>query len=220
LRRFDHVIFDLDGTLADTRDDLASAVNHVRRTLGRAALPNATVVGYVGEGARRLIERALADAPAQIDAALEQFRLYYSLHLLDHTRPYPDIPALLERARERGATLSVLTNKPEAMSRAVLQGLGLLRHFDALVGGDSLPIRKPDPAGVFHLARLAGMATDRLLLVGDSPIDLRTARAAGIAFCGVEWGFDRRTLLAEHPERTVALPLELLRVIDPDGASG
>lgn len=217
--RFDHVIFDLDGTLADTRDDLVGAVNHVRQLRGRAPLPAAAVIGYVGEGARRLIERALADAPAEIESALEEFRRYYSHHLLDHTRAYPGIPALLERARAGGATFSVLTNKPEAMSRAILDGLDLLRYFAAVLGGDSLSVRKPDPAGVLHLARIAAVPTDRLLLVGDSPIDVRTARAARVVFCGVAWGFAPEAMAEEHPERIVALPIELLAVIDPEGGS-
>ena len=210
---FDHVVFDLDGTLADTRDDLVAAVNHVRRSLARPELPPSQVVGYVGEGARRLIERSLADAPAEIEEALERFREYYSRHLLDRTRAYPGIAEVLERSRSLGVTLSVLTNKPEAMSRAILAGLGLLDSFIEVLGGDSLAVRKPDPAGVFRLAELARVSLERLLLVGDSPIDLRTARAAPVAFCGVEWGFARDALLGENPERIVAVPLDLLTVI-------
>ena len=211
--RYDHVVFDLDGTLADTREDLAAAVNHARRVLGRTALPAAAIIGFVGEGARRLIERAFADAPAQIEPALEEFRRRYSRHLLDRTRAYADVPALLDGARARGTTLSVLTNKPEAMSRAILQGLGLLGSFIGLIGGDTLGVRKPDPAGVFELARKVSVPPDRVLLVGDSPIDLATARAAGVAFCGVEWGFDPDGLAHRHPERIVAAPLDLLSVI-------
>jgi phosphoglycolate phosphatase len=214
LRRFDHVVFDLDGTLVDTRDDLVAAVNHVRRRFGLAELPPPTVVGFVGEGGRVLIERSFAATGADVDAAFDEFRRHYSLHLLDRSLPYPGVPEMLEGARSRGATLSVLTNKPEAMSRAILAGLRLLDRFIAVIGGDSLAVRKPDPAGVLRLAAAAGVALDRLLLVGDSPIDFRTARAAGVGFCGVSWGFASAALELERPEHMVASPFDLVSVID------
>jgi phosphoglycolate phosphatase len=214
LRRFDHVIFDLDGTLVDTRDDLVAAVNHVRRRFGFDELPAPAVVGFVGEGARVLIERSFAETGVDGEAALDEFRRHYARHLLDRSLPYPGISETLAGARSLGATLSVLTNKPEAMSRAILAGLDLLDHFIAVIGGDSLAVRKPDPAGVLRLAAAAAVALDRVLLVGDSPIDFRTARAAGVGFCAVAWGFAPTALALEGPEHTVERPLDLLSVID------
>ena len=211
-----HVSFDLDGTLVDSRADLAAAVNHVLGELGRPALPSDQLQGFVGEGARRLVERALgAAAPAAlVEDALARFLDRYGQHLLDTTRPYPGVPAMLEALGTWGVALSVLTNKPERMSRAILDGLGLARHFVAVVGGDSLPTRKPDPAGVAHLLSLGGTSRDEMLLVGDSGIDVRTARAAGIAFCGVAWGLSPDRMRAEAPERVIDDPADLLHVVD------
>lgn len=211
---YEHVIFDLDGTLIDSRDDLAAAVNHTLAALGLPALPSDTVVGYVGDGARALIERALGAAQAdRIEAGLQHFTAYYGAHLLERTRPCPGIAPVIDELARRGVALSVLTNKPEGMSRAILAGLGMLSRFGGVVGGDSLPARKPDPAGLLHLAARTGTARERLLLVGDSPVDLNTARAGGCAFCGVAWGFAPARLAAAAPVRLIAQPEELLEMV-------
>jgi len=212
---FEHVTFDLDGTLVDSRADLAGAVNHVLRTLGLAALEPPTLYRYVGEGARVLIERALgAGHQDLLEPGLETFMAYYRAHLLDATRPYPGIVEALAALAERGVALSVLTNKPSAMSRAILEGLGLAGRFVEILGGDSLPVRKPDPAGLEHLRARTGTPRERMLLVGDSAIDLRTARAGGVAFCGVAWGLVPDALRAAHPERLIAHPAELVSVVE------
>ena len=209
-----HVIFDLDGTLVDSRVDLANAVNHVRAIFGMGRLPLDTVTGYVGEGARILVQRSLGpDAQDRLDEGLRMFLQSYGAHLLDHTRPYPGIPEMLDALHTRGLALSVLTNKPEAMSRTILDGLGLLRHFVTVIGGDTLPTRKPDPAGVRHLCTLTNTCADHVLLVGDSVIDLRTARAAGVAFCGVAWGLGLDGLRAAGAERIVARAEEVVDVV-------
>jgi phosphoglycolate phosphatase len=216
--RYDLVVFDLDGTLVDSREDLVAAVQHMLRRLGATPLPSETVVGYVGEGARRLVEQSLGGADeARVDEGLAVFRAYYAEHLLDRTLAYPEIPATLERLAAAGCRISVLTNKPEAMSRALLHGLGLLDRFAALIGGDTLATRKPDPQGLLHLAAQAGVAPERALLVGDSQIDVAAARAAGVAFCGALWGFFPERLRRARPERTVARPLDLLAVVGVAG---
>jgi len=169
----------------------------------------------VGEGARRLIERALSDAPpAMVEEGFARFMVRYGAHLLDATRPYPGMVDVLDALRTRGVVLSVLSNKPEAMSRDILEGLGLGGCFAAVVGGDSLPTRKPDPAGVDHLLALGGTARAELLLVGDSAIDVRTARAAGVSFCGVAWGFAPDTLRAAGAAHVVSHPAELLAIVN------
>ena len=147
-RAFEHVVFDLDGTLVDSRLDLSAAVNHVLRTFGLPELPLETVCQYIGQGARVLVQRALGPAhEGRLDEGLEVFLTYYGTHLLDHTVAYDGIPETLAALADAGVVLSVLTNKPAAMSRAILDGLRLLSHFAAVVGGDSLPLRKPDPGG-------------------------------------------------------------------------
>jgi phosphoglycolate phosphatase len=205
------IIFDLDGTLIDSRADLTAAVNHVLRGFAVPELPIEVVTGYVGEGARLLVQRALGVSnSALFDEGLRQFLAYYGAHLLDHTHPYPGVREMLVALAARGATLSVLSNKPQAMSRAILDGLGLSSHFVAVLGGDSLPARKPDPAGVEYLCALTGTPADRVLVVGDSLVDLRTAAAAAVDFCGVTWGFAPEALRAAAPARIIDDPHELL----------
>ena len=212
--KYDHVVFDLDGTLVDSRADLAAAVNQVRQRLGLPPLTTETVTRYVGEGARKLVERALgAEHAYQVDRGLALFWEIYSAHLLAHARLFPGVMDLLSTLSAWGATLSVLSNKPMAMSGAILEGLAVLALFAAVLGGDSPQARKPDPAGVEYLRSLANTSRERLLLVGDSLIDVQTARAAGVPFCGVTWGFAAGDLRAAHLSPLVSRPAELLAVV-------
>jgi len=212
---YEHVAFDLDGTLIDSRADLAAAVNHVLRTLGLPERPPPTLYAYVGEGARVLVQRALGpEHQDRLEVGVATFMDCYAAHLLDATRPYPGVSDLLTALAERRVALSVLTNKPVAMSRAVLDGLGLSVHFVDIIGGDSLPVRKPDPAGLDHLRARTATARERMLLVGDSGIDVCTARAGGVAFCGVAWGLTPENLRAARPERMIEHPAELVHVVE------
>jgi phosphoglycolate phosphatase len=212
------LVFDLDGTLVDSRADLAAAVNHVLRGFARPTLSAEIIAGYIGDGARLLVQRALGVTHgADLDDGLRQFLEYYGAHLLDCTRPYPGIPQMLAALGARGVQQAVLSNKPAAMSRAILDGLGLASHFVAVLGGDSLARRKPDPAGVQHLCALTGTPVARALLVGDSPVDLRTAAAAGAAFCGVGWGFAAAALRQAAPPRLIEHPSQLLSIVGGTG---
>jgi phosphoglycolate phosphatase len=212
---YEHVAFDLDGTLIDSGTDLARAMNHVLRALDLPEASPETLVGYVGEGARVLVSRALgAERQELVATGLEMFMAYYSEHLLDATRPYPGVVETLAVLVDRRVALSVLTNKPGAMSRAILEGLGLASLFVEVVGGDSLSVRKPDPAGLEHLRALTGTRRERMLLVGDSGIDVRTARNGGIAFCGVAWGLAPDALRAAMPDRIVEHPADLVPVVE------
>jgi len=184
------VVFDLDGTLVDSRLDLATAVNATRERLGLAALQVDAIAAMVGEGARTLLRRALPDSiyGAAFDEALSLFLDLYFDRCLDATLAYPGIPELLAELSPR-FPLAVLTNKPERHSRRILEGLGLARHFRELIGGDTLPVRKPDPAGLLRLATRWRTNPDQLLLIGDSVVDVETARAAGTPLALVTWGF-------------------------------
>jgi phosphoglycolate phosphatase len=212
---YDHIVFDLDGTLVDSLADLTAAVNHVRRGVGLPPLPPDRIATYVGEGVRVLVRRALGPRGGPgLAEGLASFMTYYGRHLLDHTQPYPGIVAALAGLAARGVTLSVLSNKPAALSRTIVSGLRLSRYFRAVLGGDSCAMRKPDRAGLERLRTRAGTPPARMLLVGDSAIDLRTARAGGVAFCGVAWGFNHAALRAAAPERIIAHPGELLALVD------
>jgi len=186
------LVFDLDGTLIDSRRDITTAINRMGGELGLPPIPLETVVTMVGEGARLLVERALGPGftPDQVDQALARYLGYYGEVCLDETAAYPGIVEMLEALAPR-YPLALLSNKGEAFSRRILDGLGLSRFFAEILGGDSLPTRKPDPAGLRVLAERLGVPLERMLLVGDTWIDSETAHNAGCAFALVEWGFPR-----------------------------
>jgi phosphoglycolate phosphatase len=186
------LVFDLDGTLIDSRRDITTAINRARGWYGLAPLQLEEVVGMVGEGARVLIERAFGPdlLKERLDETLTLYLDAYREVCLDETRPYPGVPEMLDALAAR-YPLALLSNKGEELSRRILGGLGLVHHFREVLGGDSLPTRKPDPAGLHRLAERFGFPVDRLLLVGDTCIDAETARAAGCPFALVEWGFPR-----------------------------
>ena len=193
-----HVIFDLDGTLADTGADLAASVNHVLETFRLDPLDPSTVHRYVGDGARVLVERSVGIARRDLwDRGVDVFLAFYRQHLLDRTRLYDGVGELLAALARAGVSASVLTNKPEDLSRRILEALGALGAFVDVIGGDTLPVRKPDPRGVFHLLRLTDTPVGEALIVGDSPVDSATARASHVPFCGVSWGFNPEGLAAE-----------------------
>jgi phosphoglycolate phosphatase len=210
---FRHVVFDLDGTLVDTKDDLAEAVNVTLETLGLPRRDPRTLWSYVGQGARRLLEQALApDHGSLIEPALDVFMPWYRAHLLDRAAVYPGIEAALEALGAAGVRLSVLTNKPADMSLAIVRGLGLARAFPRVIGGDSLPVRKPDPGGLLRLVAATGVPAAATLMVGDSAIDVATGRNAGVSTCGVLWGFNGAAVRESGADVVVAAPAELVPV--------
>jgi phosphoglycolate phosphatase len=186
-------ILDLDGTVVDTLDDLVSSVNAALAEVGLAPRPRDTIRQFVGEGARRLVSRAVFPREELVEPALEAWWRHYEAHLLDRTRPYPGVPEALAQA---GRTLAIHTNKPGRLARRILDGLGLSSRFAEVLGGDEAP-RKPDPAGTLGLlARLGGRPEDAIF-VGDSRVDVETARKAGIPMVAVTWGFRPREELVE-----------------------
>jgi phosphoglycolate phosphatase len=201
----DLLIFDLDGTLIDSKLDLAQAVNATRVHLGMAPLENELVYSYVGNGAPVLIRRALGGqaTEAQVAEALEFFMAYYRVHPLDFTRLYPGVKESLERLSAAGKRMAVLTNKPVNISRAILDGLGVYHYFFQVYGGNSFEFKKPHSAGVEALMREAGVGRDTTLMVGDSSVDVETARHAGIQCCGVTYGFQPESLANPAPEKLV-----------------
>lgn len=184
------VVFDLDGTLIDSRRDLAAAVNGVRGELGYEALPVARVVEYVGQGARNLVRRSLPGEVAgeDFEAAFARFLDLYYDGCLRETRPYPGIEDLLDALAGR-LPLAVLTNKPERHTGKILKGLGLHTHLRCALGGDTLAVNKPHPDTLRETARRLGADPARTLLVGDSAVDAETARNAGAPAALVTWGF-------------------------------
>ena len=183
------VVFDLDGTLVDSRRDLADSANELIVELGGAALSEDAIGRMVGEGAATLVRRALAAAGLRdVRTALARFLEIYDTRLLNHTRAYAGIEDAVRQARAVGRVV-VLTNKPRKPSELILRGLGLFELFDELIGGDGPLPRKPDPAALLKLMADAGVTPAATLMVGDSPIDHETARRAGTRCCLVSFGF-------------------------------
>ena len=184
------VVFDLDGTLVDSRQDLADSTNAVLESYGAAPLPLDRVIRMVGDGARMLVQRALAEAQvaADLDDALERFHASYAPRLLATTKPYPGIDEMLVDLGTR-ATMAVLTNKPLKPSLRMVEALGWTQHFVRVIGGDGPFPRKPDPAGLLALVDQAGASPEQTMMVGDSMADVEVARRAGTAVCVAQYGF-------------------------------
>ena len=199
-RRFDLLVFDLDGTLIDSTLDLALSVNATRAQAGMEPLSTARISSYVGNGAEMLIRRALGPSAAtdSVRRGLRFFLEYYRDHMLDNTRLYPGVGEALEAWRAAGTGMAVLTNKPVLFSAALLDGLGLGGHFARVYGGNSFATKKPDPFGLRLIMAELGVGPDRTIMIGDSSVDVLTARNAGVACAGVTYGI-RPEDFAVHP---------------------
>lgn len=208
------VVFDLDGTLVDSTEDIATAFNVAtsRVAPGTPPLELGVVRALIGLGARNLVARGLevAGLPHDPAAVLPVFLDAYSACLLDKTRLYPGTAETLDALA--GRTLAVLTNKPGGLSRAILAGLGVADRFVRVVGGGDGPASKPDPAGLAGLMRDFTATPAETLMVGDSPVDVATARAAGVEIAGVLYGLDPASLRAAQPDFAIEFPKQLLEV--------
>ena len=205
------LIFVLDGTLIDSKLDLVHAVNATRAWMELAPISEQLVASYVGSGAPVLVRRALGPEASDADVAraLEYFLGYYRDHMLDNTRLYPGVQEALDRLHHGGSKLAVLTNKPVRFSQAIVDGLGLGAHFFRVYGGNSFDQKKPDPIGIETLLADSGVARDRTIMVGDSGVDIRTARNANVKACGVTYGFQPETFEQDPPDLVVDNMLQL-----------
>jgi phosphoglycolate phosphatase len=195
------LIFDLDGTLIDSKRDLADSVNATRAWMGIGPLADDQISSYVGNGAPALVRRALPDASEQdLERGLRYFLDYYREHMLDATTLYPGVREALNRLHQAAIPLAVLTNKPVRFSVRLLERLELGEHFFRIYGGNSFDEKKPHPKGVDLLVEEAGAARERTIMVGDSAVDVRTARNARVRACGVSWGFQPETFAEAPPD--------------------
>ena len=194
------LIFDLDGTLIDSKTDLVLSVNAMREQMGLPRLDTAVVVSYVGRGVATLIRRALGEGASheEVERATTIFLDYYGRHLLDNTVLYPGVRQALDELRDQ--KMAVLTNKRIDFSREILEGLGLAQHFSWIYGDTSFPEKKPNPVGVLKLMSDTGTPARQTLIVGDSDTDVLTGRNAGIWTCGVTYGFGAHTLETVPPD--------------------
>lgn len=240
LRPFDPLrlrllVFDLDGTLIDSRLDLIHSVNAMLRHIERPELDGDVIASYVGDGAPTLVRRALGDTAdeALLQKAMEYFLVYYRQHKLDHTTVYEGIPEVLARLANSSKgvgsnavqpdglpldgvspngvprQMAVLSNKPVNPSRQIVQALGLGDFFVCVYGGNSFTTKKPDPLGVRTIMQETGVAADETLIIGDSAVDVLTGRNAGLWTCGVTYGFAPHSLEQSPPDVLVESPREL-----------
>ncbi len=211
------LVFDLDGTLVDSKEDLSVSVNVALGSFGVPPLPHEVIAGYVGDGATALIRRSLPEDKLELlPDALERFLSYYGRHLLDTTRPYHGVADAL-REWSGKYRMAVLTNKPLRMTEEILSGLSLSRHFFTVRGADSFPTKKPDPQGLIRIIEEAGASPRETVMVGDAKNDVLAARGAGAITCGVMYGLGVSAFAKHPPDFTVDRFPDLFGRIRPAG---
>ena len=190
------LVFDLDGTLVDTAPDLHATLNVILGNYGRPLLDLGQVRNLVGEGARRLVERGFAMtgaplAPEQLKTAIAEYLAYYGDNISVLSQPFPGVTTALDGFKTAGYRLGVCTNKTERLSRKLLSEIDFLPYFDALLGGDTLPVCKPDPMHLLSTLEALGARREEAVMIGDSPVDVATAKAAGVPVIAVDFGYTR-----------------------------
>jgi phosphoglycolate phosphatase len=211
------IIFDLDGTLIDSSRDLAISTNATREHFGLVTLDAHIINSYVGNGAPTLIRRAMGTGSSDetVAQALKYFLQYYREHSLENTKLYAGVQETLSDLRRENHVLGVLTNKPSRITVDILAALHVDEMFERVFGGDTFPAKKPDPVGILQMARETSTPLTEVLMVGDSKVDIQTARNARVCSCGVTWGFQPETFAEVPPDITIHTPRELLEAIVP-----
>jgi len=221
------LIFDLDGTLIDSREDLANSINAMLIHFGKKELPHEVIASYIGDGAPMLVRRSLGDPDDEnfVQDAVLYFMGWYREHKLDNTYVYDGVKealAAIQKSRNTGSTgetlplkMAVLSNKPVGPTRAIVEALGLGPYFFQVYGGNSFHTKKPDPAGVQILLDEAGAQPEETIIIGDSDIDVLTARNSGIYSVGVTYGLAPHTLQDAPPDVLIDHPSELALVLGP-----
>ena len=220
------VVFDLDGTLIDSRKDLANSVNAMLAEFGRQTLPVETIASYIGDGAGMLVRRALGNPEDEelVDEALEHFLTWYRAHKLDYTYVYEGVFSSLEGMRtfsdgDGERSMAVLTNKPVGPSRAICEALNLSPYFFQIYGGNSFETKKPDPEGLLKLIGEAGVKPEETLMVGDSAVDLLTAQRAGTWSMGCRYGLSPHTVEKAPADVLVDSPSEWMEAFSSASAA-
>jgi phosphoglycolate phosphatase len=209
------LLFDLDGTLVDTRQDIFESLNYALAALGRPRRTLDEVTRFIGDGARELLKRALGEENRALSEALEIFRSHYLAHCVDHARLYPGVRDILDRFSHKA--LAVVTNKLEAHTRAVLEALQVADRFQAVLCADLALPRKPAPDLLLEGARRLNVAPGRAMMVGDSPMDVEAGRRAGMRTCAVTYGYrPEEELRAAGPDLVVSRMADLASLLSDD----
>ena len=209
------IIFDLDGTLIDSSTDLAISMNATREHFGLERLDPKLIYSYVGNGAEVLVRRAMGPGTPEdrVREAHAFFLRFYRKHALEHTKLFPGVREAVLQLCHQDHALTVLTNKPVRISFDIMAALGLGECFGRVYGGDSFPRKKPDPVGIRTLMDESNLDATQTLMVGDSAVDVQTARAAGVRCCGVAWGFQPESFQGNPPDWVIERPDEILSIV-------
>ena len=214
------VLFDLDGTLVDSLDDLTDAVNHIRSVFAHAPLAASDVRAMVGKGTRNLVRRALpACSPQELEHALQLFIDFNTRHIVDKSRFYPGVVEMLQHLHDSGIRLAVISNKHEALSRLILCALGTHDMFENISGGDTFSERKPSPLPLLGVIELLGSTPEECCMVGDSINDIQAGTHAGITTIGCGWGYGSHEELCSAAHHADSVP-ELLTILELLASSG
>jgi len=211
---FDLLIFDLDGTLIDTREDITRAVNEMLEYYNLPRKKTREVISFVGDGIYKLVERCVIEKKIDIDKAVGLFKEFYRKHMLDTTKPYPGIPEILAELKNK--TKAVLTNKAFSFSKAILDGLNLTPHFNIIVGGDTLQVKKPNPDGIEYILEKTSIEKSKAVMIGDGKNDILSAKKVGIASIYVNYGFSNLKTMEAGADFVVNNPRELLTICGGD----
>lgn len=212
------VLFDLDGTLVNSLEDLTDAINFMLADFSKNTLSTAEIVRLVGKGARNLVRRALeSDAPADIERGLSLFVAFNTAHIADKSRLYPGVRELLETLAANGLRLAAISNKQEALSRLILESLGIAGYFEVICGGDTFPEMKPSPLPLLKVVDGFGLTPGQTIMIGDSINDIQAGKRAGIATIGCTWGYGGLGELAEadHLANSCNEVAEILKQLEP-----
>lgn len=219
------LVFDLDGTLVDSSTDLCNSINAMMINEGRHKLPEAVIASYIGDGAAMLVRRSLGDPDDSelVDRALRYFLTYYREHKLDNTYTYPGVldslQALAASDPGKKRAMAVLTNKPVGPARAICEALGMGSYFFRIYGGDSFHVKKPDPHGLLELMKETGISPEQTVMIGDSDVDVLTARNAGVWVIGCKFGLSPHTLEAAPPDLFVDSAFEWTQALSAEKIS-
>ena len=206
-------LFDLDGTLVDSLEDLTTAVNHMLAGFGRPSLAPASVQGLVGKGARNLVRRALeTDSEEAIARGLALFVAYNSAHVADKSALYPGMGETLRQLAGNGIRLAVISNKPETLCHLIMEALGIARHFEFICGGDTFPEMKPSPLPLLRTLERLGISAGDAVMVGDSINDIQAGQQAGVTTIGCTWGYGGMEELA-GADHCAALPADMASIL-------
>lgn len=214
--KYDTILFDLDGTLLNTLDDLTDSVNAVMRKKGCGERTKGEIKEFIGDGARMLMKRALPPGTAEeeILRCLTEFRKIYHENMQNRTMPYEGIPNLLKKLKEMGMKVGVVSNKPDEATRE-MNRFYFGEYIDAAIGDNTDRMKKPEPDNVYEALRQLNAQKDKSIYVGDSDIDVKTAKNSGLDFVGVTWGYrSRKTLEAAGADHIIDEPEQLLAFIE------